>query len=365
MPAVPLPPHASAPAPTAATVPFRDYAAVLACLTLGLTLLVVALVSQQRMRVVLLQVLPAVLLTMACSSAVGLWLLVRNRLQAWALIVGPAAAGAMGMVCTVALLAAGYGRTLADVVARPLVVKGLLASPLLGAMVGLSLFLLARARQREWTAWQVELSSRLDLERVQRERALSDLQLLQAQIEPHFLYNTLANLRQLIRLDSTRALDMLEHLIKYFKLVLPSFRRERLPLGDEIALVQAYLDLLRERMDRTMRLHVDVPSPWHTAPVLPGALLCLVENAVKHGVPDGDQDLRLHIAAARNGDLLQLSVQDNGPGLGNRTAAESTGTGLRNLRERLRLSYGEHTNLRLQDIGSGCKATLELPWETP
>lgn len=345
------------------TVPFRDYAAVLACLTVGLTLLVVVLMSQQQTRVMLTLVLPAVLSTMACSGGAGLWLLARARLRAWVMLAGPAAAGAAGMVCAVALLAVGHGRSLADVMARHLVVKGLLASPLLGAMLGLGLFLLARARQRELAAWNSELASRLDIERLQRERALADLQLLQAQIEPHFLYNTLANLRQLIRTDSSRALAMLEHLIRYFKLVLPSFRHEQLPLGDEIALVQAYLELLRERLDRPIRLVLDVPVEWYSRAVLPGALLCLVENAVKHGLPEDAGEQLLHISAVREGDVLQLSVQDNGPGLRATTSAtHSTGVGLRNLRERLRLSHGEHARLRMQDNGSGCKATLELPW---
>ncbi len=235
MPTVPF--KAADPAPpqphlAAGVAPFKDYAAVLACLTLGQILLVVVLLSQQNMRVVLWQVLPAVLATMFSSGGAGLWLLTRAQLRVWVLLVVPAGAGALGMLVAVTLLAANSGRTLVDVLARHLVVKGLLAGPLLGAMVGLSLFLLARARAREWSAWNVELRSRLDIERLQRERALADLQLLQAQMEPHFLYNTLANLRQLIRMDSGRALAMLEHLIKYFKLVLPSFRRERLPLGD-------------------------------------------------------------------------------------------------------------------------------------
>ena len=356
---------ASNPIPTAATpvIPFRDYAAVLACLSLGLTLLVVVLMSQQHIRVMLYQVVPAVLITMASSSGVGLWLLVRTRLQLWTLVAAPAVAGAVGMVFAVAVLAAAHGRMLGDVLGRHVVVKGLLAGPLLGAMVGLSLFLLARARQRELQAWQQEMRNRLDIERLQRERALADLQLLQAQIEPHFLYNTLANLRQLIRIDSARALAMLEQLIKYFKLVLPSFRSERLPLLDEIALVEAYLELLRERLGRPIHLSLQVQPALQTVAILPGALLCLAENAVKHGLPEDGDALTLHIAATQAGNSFQLSVQDNGPGLRAKSQADSTGTGLRNLRERLRLRYGEHASLRLQDNGNGCKATLELPWE--
>jgi len=361
-------PPGEAPALASTLLPLKDYAVVLACLTLGLTLLVLVMESQKRAHVVLFQVLPAVLITMACSSAAGLWLLARTRLRAALMLAGPAAAASAGMLCAVALLAAHGHRTLGDVLTRQLVIKGLLASPLLGAMVGLSLFLLARARQRELAAWNLELGNRLAIERLQRERALADLQLLQAQIEPHFLYNTLANLRQLIRVDSARALAMLEHLIRYFKLVLPSFRHERLPLGDEIALVQAYLELLRERMDRPVRLALRVPPPWQALPLLPGALLCLTENALKHGLPEDGAELLLEISATREGDLLKLSLRDNGPGLlastgGKSTDADSTGTGLRNLRERLRLSYGARARVHLRDDGHGCEATLELPWE--
>ena len=112
-----------------------------------------------------------------------------------------------------------------------------------------------------------------------------------------------------------------------------------------------------------MQLTVQVPPEWLDQPLLPGALLCLTENAVKHGLPEGGGELQLHIAAAHDGAMLLLSVQDNGPGLAADRRVDSTGTGLRNLRERLRLSYGEQAHLRLQDNGSGCKATLELPWE--
>lgn len=352
------------PAFVPAFVPLKDYVVVLACLAFGLTLLIVVLLSRQEPRVVLYQVLPAALATLACSGAVGVWLVTRPTMRAWAMLAAPAAAGAAGMLGTIVLLATLHGRVLESVLSRHLVVRGLLVSPLLGAMLGLCLLLLARARQRELAAWGRELSTRLSNERLQRERVLADLQLLQAQIEPHFLYNTLANLRQLIRVDSTRALAMLEHLIRYFKLVLPSFRSDRLPLGDELALVQAYLELLRERLGRPMRLTLNVPPEWHAVPLLPGALLCLAENAVKHGLPDDGSELVLQIDAQRTGETLRLTLRDNGPGLAGARPAGSfgTGTGLRNLRERLHLIYGSAARLQLRDHGHGCEAVLELPW---
>jgi LytS/YehU family sensor histidine kinase len=128
--------------------------------------------------------------------------------------------------------------------------------------------------------------------------------------------------------------------------------------------VQAYLELLRERLDRPMRLALSVPAQWMDIAILPGALLCLAENAVKHALPEDGAELVLQIGAVHENNLLRISVQDNGAGLQGRAPAQSTGTGLRNLRERLRLSYGDDAALHLQDNGCGCTASLELPWET-
>ena len=268
------------------------------------------------------------------------------------------------MWATVLLMATLHGKVLEVVLARPVVERGLMASPLLGALLGGGLWLLERTRRRERNAWLAQQLAHVHERQMQHERTLAQLQLLQAQIEPHFIYNTLANLRQLVRLDSVRALQMLDQLIRYFKLVLPSFRADRLPLRDELALVQAYLDLLRERMGRPMLLELDVPEAIAMQPLLPGALLCLAENAVKHGLPEDGVPLRLQIAARRVDATLLMTVRDNGPGL-RAASAPSGGTGLANLRERLRLLYGGAAELQLRDAGPGCEALLGVPWEDP
>jgi len=338
----------------------EGYTAALASLGLGLAALVVALATRN-VRIAAFQVLPTVLAMLLGGGATALWLLRRPRAPLWLLIAGPAVATFGAALATVLLLATLYGRSLEVVFIRPVVERGLLGAPVLGALVGTGLWLLERARQRERVAWEAEQAARARQSAVEHERTLAHLQLLQAQIEPHFIYNTLANLRQLVRLDGARALQMLDHLIRYFKLVLPSFRADRLPLRDELALVQAYLDLLSERMGRPMHMRVDVPDDCADMSLLPGALLCLAENAVKHGLPDDGSALQLHIAARRDGAHVRLTVRDNGSGL---AASAGTGTGLANLGERLRLLHGDGAGVRLHHVHPGCEAVITLPWET-
>lgn len=342
-------------------ISYKTYAAVLACLALGLTLIIVILVARQP-RAALVKVLPVVSLTLAASGAAGIWLSSRPTVRAWSMIALPVLAGAGSMFLAVAGLASLRGLELHEVLSRRIVERGLLVGPLLGAMVGLTLLLLVKARRRELVAWEMELATQLGNERLERERTLAHLQLLQAQIEPHFIYNTLANLRQLIRMDSTRALSMLEHLIRYFKLALPSFQCERLALGHELALVQAYLALLGERLDRPLCLQHCIPSDWLEVTLPPAALLCLAENAIKHGLPIDGGGLIMEICLRREGAMLRLIVRDNGPGLSGRQHTDSTGVGLNNLRERLRLAYGAQASVELADHGGGCEAVLLLPW---
>jgi hypothetical protein len=341
----------------------EGYTSVLAPLGLCLAALMVAMATRNT-RVALFQVVPTVLVMMLAGGGAALWLLRHTRAPWWLLLAGPAVATAAAMVSMVLLFAGVSGRTLATLVLRPVIERGMVGAPMLGALIGVGLWMLERARLRERDAWKAEQAARARESRLQHERGLAQLQLLQAQIEPHFIYNTLANLRQLVRLDSTRALQMLDHLIRYFKLVLPSFRLDRLPLRDELALVQAYLDLLRERMGRPMRLALAVPDELADACLPPGALLCLAENAIKHGLPDDGSELLVHISATSADARLVVVVRDNGAGPAPSPAGQRPGTGLANLRERLRLLYGDDAGVALRRGSPGCEAVLSVPCET-
>jgi signal transduction histidine kinase len=351
----PAPAHAGADALYKTTWTAAVYAVAL--------VLLVMLLAVKHARIAFLQILPMAACALLLSAACAHLLLRRGAGVAWVAGLG-ALAGGCGATGALALILLVQGRDPAAVFAHPDVQHRLLAGPLLGALFAGGLWQLAHWQARERRAWTGQLQAELERERLSRERLLAELQLLQAQVEPHFLYNTLANLRQLLRTDPPRALDMLEQLIRYFKLALPAFRRERLPLRDELALVECYVALLKERVEQPLQLQMAIDDSLLDREVPSAALLCLVENAVKHGRPEErSRPCEIHIAAQTIDTMLRLTVDDNGPGLRTGSfAAGSAGTGLANLRERLRLLYGDAASLRLSSrAGAGCRATLDLP----
>lgn len=196
----------------------------------------------------------------------------------------------------------------------------------------------------------------LDLE---RERAAARAQLLQAQIEPHFLFNSLANLRRLVRTDPDAAAAMLAALLRYLQEALPRLRETGSTLGQEVELVRAYLDVQRVRMGERLRFEVSVPEALAATPVPPMLLLTLVENALKHGLQPLAEGGRIEVEARRDGGVLTLTVGDDGRGMGE---GIGHGTGLANIRARLRALYGAAASLSLQvNQPRGVRATVTLP----
>jgi signal transduction histidine kinase len=199
-------------------------------------------------------------------------------------------------------------------------------------------------------------------ERAQMERALTDakLAMLQAQIEPHFLYNTLANAQLLTRIDPKRADVMLGNLITYLRSGLPRAGESMSTLGREVERSRAYLEILKIRMGNRLNVEIDMPDDLAAVPFAPLLLQTLVENAIKHGLEPktGGGVIRIHIA--READVLRVAVIDNGVGL--RGDTSGTGLGLKNMRERLKLTYGEAADLSLRpNVPSGMCATITIP----
>jgi signal transduction histidine kinase len=175
---------------------------------------------------------------------------------------------------------------------------------------------------------------RLRTETVERGAAEARLRLLQAQIEPHFLFNTLANLHTLIGSDPARAQKMLEHLNDYLRATLTAARRDRGTLGDEFALLRGYLEVLAIRMGPRLAFTLSLPEELSGFPIPPMLLQPLVENAVKHGLEPKIDGGRVDISAALQGKTVLIRIADTGLGLGNSSTA-GTGLGLSNVRERL------------------------------
>lgn len=194
---------------------------------------------------------------------------------------------------------------------------------------------------------------------LEREQAASQAQLLQSQIEPHFLFNTLANLRRLLQTDAAAGLAMVADLRRYLQQALPRLRGTSATLADEVALVRAYLELHAVRMGARLQYTIDLPEALHRAPLPPMLLLTLVENALKHGLQPLPEGGRIEIDAQATPAGLQLRVRDTGRGMGQ---AIGHGMGLANLRGRLRALYGAQASLSLRLAEpSGLCAVLTLP----
>ncbi len=199
----------------------------------------------------------------------------------------------------------------------------------------------------------------LDATALDAEMARARLQLLHAQIEPHFLFNTLANVRQLARSDTRAATHMIDNLMQYFAAALPNLRTEETTLAQEAELLNAYLAIHRIRMGERMTYEIAFPSDLADARVPTMMLLTLVENAIKHGINPMADGGAISVRATRNNADLQLTVVDSGRGM---AATAGSGTGLSNIRSRLALLYGNAAALSLSRVQPrGVAATITIP----
>ena len=197
----------------------------------------------------------------------------------------------------------------------------------------------------------------------------AQLRLLQAQIEPHFLFNTLANVVSLMEADPARAKAMLESFVDYLRASLTGLGRASHTLGDEIDLVDAYLRIIKMRMEDRLQYAIDVPAELRSRPLPALSLQPLVENAIVHGLEPLISGGTIRIAARLERSSLVLTVEDDGPGVHAEKAARrpvapkrGSGTALANIRERLRQAYGSEGTLRLDKVAPhGVRATLALP----
>lgn len=200
-------------------------------------------------------------------------------------------------------------------------------------------------------------------QQAQRQAAEAQLRLLEAQLEPHMLFNTLANLRVLIALDPPRAQAMLDQLIAFLRATLSASRVGRHALSAEFARLADYLALMQVRMGERLHTRLDLPDELASLPVPPLLLQPLVENSIRHGLEPKVAGGRIEISAARSGTELVLRVRDTGVGL-SQPAADGTRFGLQQVRERLATLYGERGTLTLtpaNDAEGGALALIRLP----
>jgi len=240
-----------------------------------------------------------------------------------------------------------------------LLVTGTLRQLLFGASftllmsVGVTLFFYSRERLRD-----------LELERADQQRLAAQAQLtaLQAQLEPHMLFNTLAHLRVLIKLRPDDAQAMLDELIAYLRATLTASRTPLHPLDTEFARLHDYLRLMQRRMGARLKVDLQLPPALAQVAVPPLLLQPLVENAIQHGLEPAIDGGTLRIQARQEGQQLVLTVDDDGVGLGAAPASQGTGFGSQQVRDRLATQYGSAAHLDLAPAAPhGCRATVTLP----
>lgn len=204
-------------------------------------------------------------------------------------------------------------------------------------------------------------------ERASMQRQLSEakMQMMQAQVEPHFLFNTLASVEHLIQVDPPRAAKMQRSLIQYLRAVLPQMRDNALitNLGREADMVQAYLNLLKMRMEERLTVDFNIPDGLRTAAFPPMMLQSMVENAIKHGLEVKPEGGTLRVLAEVAHSKLRVTVTDDGLGFG-AVPSDGTGLGLPTIRERLKLLHGDQGSLTITpNLPSGVCAVIEVPYQ--
>lgn len=205
--------------------------------------------------------------------------------------------------------------------------------------------------------------ARAAAEAARRVAAENQLKLLESQLEPHMLFNTLANLRVLIGSDPARAQAMLDRLIAFLRATLNASRQTMHPLATEFERTADYLALMQVRMGSRLQTQLSLPAELQDAAVPPLLLQPLVENSIKHGLEPKVGGGRIEVSARREGALLVLEIRDSGVGLADAALSAGGGQfGLQQVRERLRTLYGDRASLALQPAPEGgTLATIRLP----
>ena len=230
---------------------------------------------------------------------------------------------------------------------------------ILGVMFGsiITYFFSSREQIAESQAQaQEEKIKRLTSE---KKAAEANLKLLQAQIEPHFLFNTLSNVMSLLETDPKKGKSMLVDFIQYLRASLSKIREQKATLGQEMEMIQAYLNIFKVRMGDRLQYKIDLPEKLKANTFPPMLIQPLVENAIKHGLEPKVDGGEIFISGEAKDGLLRLEVVDTGDGF---KGEKNFGMGLSNIRARIQTLYGNSGRLILKENQpSGLKATIEVP----
>ena len=228
-----------------------------------------------------------------------------------------------------------------------------------GLFLAIPMAVVGGLRNKEYENLTAKLAFDAEREKAARELSEARLRMLHAQIEPHFLFNTLGAVQQLAQKESPRAAALTADLIAFLRGSLGEMRSERVTLASDFGMIEAYLKVMAVRQGERLRFALDLPPALAPAEVPSMMLLTLVENAIKHGIEPSLRGGEIRIAAAREAGRLVLSVRDTGAGLAEQPGA---GEGLANVRHRLQLLYGPAAGLDVSGADDGgVLARITLP----
>jgi LytS/YehU family sensor histidine kinase len=226
---------------------------------------------------------------------------------------------------------------------RHIVIAGLV----FGVLYSLVVALISSLRNREYKALAAHLEAERRQSELSRQLAESKLRMLQLQVEPHFLFNTLGSAQQLAERGAPEAARLISNLIRFLRAATPSLRDEATTLAQEASLIEAYLGIMKTRLGPRLAYGIAVPPELGDLLLPPGMLITLVENAIKHGIEPAACGGRVDVSATRIDDLVMLTVADTGAGIAGELEP-GRGIGLANIRERLVLLFGDDARLDLE-----------------
>ncbi|MDH5331874.1 MAG: histidine kinase [Aquincola sp.] len=268
-----------------------------------------------------------------------------------------------GPLATLFVYVLSTGGNLQEMFGNPARVMGIGLIGGSALVLGLIITLGALYRERDAQANAQALQFALERETLQRQTADAKLAVLQSQIEPHFLFNTLANVQALVEGGSPRAAPVLASLIAYLRAAMPQLQDGAPTLGREEQLVRAYLDLMHMRMPDRLHYAIEVEPALRNLTLPPMTLLTLVENAVRHGIDPSEAGGHIEVGARREVGSVRLWVADSGGGI---DETKPPGIGLANLRERLAATFGGRATLTLHAVEPhGVRAEIEVADENP
>ncbi len=307
-------------------------------------------------------VLSAVMLMSLIVALSGAWFgpsRIKTGTKSIVLLLGVTLAGAIAGGLGANIFKAGNLNNVADEFARAapkILVGGLIA----GMVYAVLMVSIVQFRRGQLLRRNQQLERQAQQERMGRQVADARLKLLQAQVEPHFLFNTLASVQQLAEGKAPEAAELTAQLIKFLRGGLKSLREDATTLGREFKVMQAYLAIMQTRMHDRLTYTLELPDDLRDFSVPPAMLISLVENAIKHGLEPSLEGGAIHVCAVRENDRLRIIVTDTGQGLN--ASQSGGGVGLDNIRQRLRVLFSDAAHLMVsRNVPHGFRAVIDLP----